>query len=339
MIKKVLFIQILLGFTLIFSLSAQTKKETGKSDNTFLQSKIEFDNSSLKKIVLEPESILNNPEGFWENDSAYRLYDLWHQFISYPIDITRWKANLQPYLETPENERSNNSQLLLSQEALNQEKINGFNERAIPFLYSFLPKNCPQINPTIYFTTAIQPNAFQMGNDVVVYGENADKENLFIHELFHRCQRACKIISDYDETKSSDLDQIYLLLWIEGTATYVGYNALDEFPSIDPLLNRDYKLLDDTTSIIHLREKLNGFYRSIADNTIDKNELQGEMIQIGVEERAFYIVGFYMALTIDKKLGREALKETFLHGPRYFVEKYNSLVDNNQKIVDLYSMR
>lgn len=337
MIKKVFFIQILLSFIMIFSLSAQTKKGIGKSDNTFLQSKIKFDNSSLKKIVLEPESILNNPEVFWKNDSAYRLYNLWHQFISYPIDMNRWKVNLQSYLETPEKKRSNNSQLLLSQEALNQEKINGFNERAIPFLYSFLPKNCPQINATIYFTTAILPNAFQMGNDVVVYGENADKENLFIHELFHRCQRACKTISDYDETKTSDLDQIYLLLWVEGTATYVGYNALDQFPSVDPLLKKDYQLLNDTTRIIDLREKLNGFYRSIANNLLDKNELQGKMIQIGVEERAFYVVGFHMALTIDKKLGREALNETFLHGPDYFIATYNSLVDNNQKIVDLYS--
>lgn len=339
MIKKTFFMPILLNFMLIISLSAQTEEGIGKSDNTFLQSTIKFDNSSLKKIVLEPEFILNNPKTFWENDSAYKFYKQWHQQISYPIDMNQWKKELQPFVETPEDVRFNNKQLILSKSALNQEKIKEFNNRAIPYLYSFLPSNCPQIDATIYFTTAIQPNGFQMGNDVVIYGENADKENLFIHELFHSCQRACKPISDYEDTQTPDLDQIYLLLWIEGTATYVGYKALDKFPSVDPLLKKDYELLDDTISITNLRQKLNSFYSSIANNSLDKNELQGKMIQIGVMERAFYIVGFSMASTIDEKLGREALKETLLHGPDYFIKKYNSLVDSDYKIVDLYSMR
>jgi len=330
---------ILLSCTLVFSLTAQQVNQDGKTDRTFLQSKIRFDNSSLKKIVLEPEFILSNPKTFWENDSAYILYRLFSQFISFPIDMNQWKSSLQTFADTPEDDRYNNAQLVLSQKVLTDEEIANFNNRAIPCLYSFLPKNCPAINATIYFTTAIQLNGFQMDNDVVIYGENSDKENLFIHELFHRCQRACKTISDYDETKSPDLDQIYLFLWVEGTATYVGYNALYEFPSIDPLLMKDYNLLKDSISIIQLRQKLNDLYLSIANNSIDKSELQEKMIQIGVMERAFYIVGFSMALTIDEKLGREALKETLLHGPDYFIQKYNSLVDDDYKIVDLYSMR
>ena len=330
---------ILLGCTLVYSLTAMQVKQNGETDKTFLQSKIRFDNSSLEKIVLEPESILKNTETFWENDSAYRLYKLFSRFISYPIDLNQWKISLQTFADTPENERYNNAQLLLSQNVITEEKISDFNNRAIPYLYSFLPENCPAIDATVYFTTAIQLNGFQMNNDVVIYGENADKENLFIHELFHRCQRACKAIGYYDETKSPDLDQIYLFLWIEGTATYVGYNALYEFPSIDPLLIKDYKLLEDTIAINQLRQKLNDLYLSIANNPLDKDELQGKMIQIGVMERAFYIVGSSMAQTIDERLGRKALKETLIHGPQHFLRKYNSLVDNDCQIIDLYSIR
>lgn len=338
MTNKLFLISIVLNLTFVFSFKPNQAEQKEKTDSTFLQSTIRFDNSSLKKIVLYPETILDNPQYFWDNDPAYKLYKLWHQFVSYPIDMEQWKKNLQSYVDIPNNERNQNSQLMISQNRLNKEKIDYFNKRAVPYLYTFLPKDCPPIDATIYFTTAIMPNGFQMGNDVVIYGENSDKENLFIHELFHRCQRACETISDKNESKNPELDQIYLLLWIEGTATYAGYKALSEFPSVDPLLQNDYKLLEDTTNIIRLRHKLNELYESIASNLIDKKELQNELIQTGIMDRAFYIVGFDMASEIDDKLGRDVLKETLLHGPGYFVQKYNSVVSDADKIIDLYSI-
>jgi len=338
MINKLLVVSFVLTFSLAFPLRAQQVEQNEITNRTFLQSTIRFDNSSLKKIVLDPEGILDDPTNFWDNDSAYRLYKDWHQMVSYPIDMDSWKKNLQSFVVIPKEDRPQYSQLMLSEYMLNKDKTDDFNKRAIPYLYSFLPKDCPSIDATIYFTTAIMPNGFQMNNDIVIYGENSDKENLFIHELFHRCQRACETISVRKNPGNPELDQLYLLLWIEGTATYVGYKALAEFPSVDPLLQNDYRLIGDTLSIISLRQKLNSLFDSIAGNSIDKNELQGKLIQTGVVERTFYIVGFDMASTIDEKLGREALKETLLNGPKDFIQKYNSLVNDNLKIVDLYSM-
>ncbi|HSO88414.1 MAG TPA: DUF5700 domain-containing putative Zn-dependent protease [Draconibacterium sp.] len=338
MTNNLFLVLILLNLTFVFSLEARQAEQKEKTDSTFLQSTIRFDNSSLKKIVLYPETILDNPQSFWDNDPAYKLYKLWHQFVSYPVDMEQWKKNLQSYVDIPNNERHQNSQLIISQKSLNKEETDYFNERAIPYLYSFLPKDCPPIDATIYFTTAILPNGFQMGNDVVIYGENSDKENLFIHELFHRCQRACETISDKKESNNPELDQIYLLLWIEGTATYAGYKALYEFQAVDPLLQNDYKLLEDTMNIIQLRNKLNVLYESKASNLINKNELQTKLIQTGIIDRAFYIVGFDMASVIDDKLGRDVLKETLLHGPDYFIQKYNSVVSDADKIFDFYSI-
>ena len=339
--NRLLFISIALVFivSLILSVQENQKKEEG---NLFLQSKIRFDNSSLEKIVLHPESILDDPEAFWKNDPAYKLYGLWHQFASYPVDMDQWKKNLQPFIDTPENERHHNSQLLLSKKMLKEENEKSFNKRAVPFLYSFLPENCPPIDATIYFTTAILTNGFQMDDDVVIYGENADKENLFIHELFHRCQRACKTIIPEHEYDNNELDQIYLLLWIEGTATYVGYKALNEFPSVDPLLQKDYKLIEDTMSFNRLLQKLNEIFVSaskIDTNSNEQNELQKRLMKTGVMDRAFYVVGYHMASIIDEKLGRNALRETLLYGPQYYIQKYNSLVDAEYKIFDLYSMK
>ena len=323
------------------TLEAQPGNQGKGGHGSFLESTIRFDNSSLKKIVLYPESIVAAPEAFWESDSAYHLYKLWHQFASLPIDMDRWKKDLQPFINTPDSERCKNSQLVISQKMMNKEKIDDFNKRAIPYLYSFLPKDCPPIHATIYFTTAIMLNGFTM-NDLVIYGENSDKENLFIHELFHRCQRACGTIAEKNDSKDAELDRIYSILWTEGTATYVGFNALKEFPNVDPLLQRDYKFLKDTTKINQLRQSLNELFKDIpilAKNTKDQNEIQKRVIQIGFVDRAFYIVGCNMAATLDKKLGRDAFREILLHGPKYFIQKYNSLVDSEHMIFDLYNQK
>jgi hypothetical protein len=326
------------------TLEVQPGSQEKGGRGSFLESTIRFDNSSLKKIVLHPESIVAAPEAFWESDSAYHLYKLWHQFASLPIDIDHWKKDLQPFINTPDSERNKNSQLVISQKMMNKEKIDDFNKRAIPYLYSFLPKDCPPINATIFFTTATMTNGFQMNNDVVVYGENSDKENLFIHELFHRCQRACGTIADKNDSpvldQTNPLSFILSLFWAEGTATYVGFNALKEFPNVDPLLRRDYMFLQDTTKINQLHQSLNELFKYIsvsAKNTKDQNEIQKRVMQIGFVDRAFYIVGCNMAATIDKKLGRDAFREILLHGPKYFIQKYNSLVDREHMIFDLYN--
>ena len=245
------------------TLEAQPGNQEKGGHGSFLESTIRFDNSSLKKIVLQPESIVAAPEAFWESDSAYHLYKLWHQFSSFPIDIDRWEKDLQPFINTPDSERCKNSQLVISQKMMNKEKVDDFKKRTIPYLYSFLPKDCPPIHTTIYFTSAIMLNGFQMNNNLVIYGENSDKENLFIHELFHRCQRACGTIADKNDSKDAELDRIYSILWSEGTATYVGSNALKEFPSVDPLLQRDYQFLQDTTKINQLRQRLNELLKDI----------------------------------------------------------------------------
>jgi len=338
--RNILLISIVISYIISFSLKAQQYNQEEKEDSSFLQSTIRFENSSLEEIVLHPDSVLADPDAFWANDSAYQLYKLWHQFVSIPIDMDKWKERMRPLVNTPIKERNKNSQLMLSRNMLKKEKE--FNEKAIPFLYSFLPKNCPPINPTIYFTTAILTSGFQMENDVVIYGENADKENLFIHELFHRCQRACSTISGKNESKDTELDQIYFFLWIEGTATYVGYKALEEFPSVDPLTQNDYKLFEDSLNISRLREKLNEVLKkapSLVGTETGQEELRNNLMQVGGMDRAFYIVGCYMAATIDEKLGRDALKETLINGPQYYLQKYNSLVDEKLKVFDLYAQK
>ena len=63
-----------------------------------------------------------------------------------------------------------------------------------------------------------------------------------------------------------------------------------------------------------------------------QDSLQTTAWNICVEERAYYIVGACMAKQIDEKLGRKALVGTIAEGPIYFIDLYNSLVGNDEKV-------
>jgi hypothetical protein len=283
-------------------------------------------------LVLHPEEVLADPDAFWTSDSAYKLVKQWHQNISFPLPMEQWNKWMQDLKDTPVNEREKNPQLVAAQTTIRKEKE--FNERAIPYLYSFLPKDCPQITTTIYFTTAIMASGFQMGINIVVYGAHADKDNLFIHELFHlgfdqyKQKRLC---ADHQD---SLISQIYHNLQNEGMATYAGYKALTEFPHTrTDMLKDDYKMFENMEDVKSLLNTMNNLLEK--SFTLTEKELNDSLWQAGSVDRAFYVVGCFMSKTIDDKLGRNTLVETITQKPVYFVQTYNSLVDENMRVFDL----
>ena len=309
-----------------------------KSNCPCLQSKIRFDDSSIEKIVLYPEEVLSNPDSFWANDSSYQLVKLWHKRISFPIPMDQWKGWIQSFKNIPVEERKKNTQLIAAKSMMVKEKE--FNDKAISFICSFLPKDCPNISTTIYFTTAIMASGFQMGNSIVIYGSNADKDNLLIHELFHQGFNKCKPTENKYNSKDSTVNQIFNDLQNEGMATYVGYKALDEFPKFDPDPKRDdYRFFNDLKIRNRLIERLNDILKKIpllVDTKVGQKELQDSLWQVGTSDRAFYVVGCYMAMIIDEKLGRDVLVETISNGPKSFLYTYNSLVEEKYLVFDLY---
>jgi hypothetical protein len=153
-----------LNFLIPFSSESQ---QTHQSDNekiksTCLQSVIRFDDSSLEMLVLHPEAVLAHPDAFWTSDSAYRRVKQWHQNISLPVPMEQWNKWMLALKDIPVDDRAKNPQLVAAQTTIRNEKE--FNERAIPYICSFLPKDCPKLTMTIYFTTAIMASGFQMGN-------------------------------------------------------------------------------------------------------------------------------------------------------------------------------
>lgn len=298
--------------------------------------KIRFDGSSIEKIVLHPEEVLANPDAFWASDSAYQLVKLWHQRVSFPIPMEQWKGWVQSFENLSVEEREKNSQLIAARTTLKKGKE--FNEKAIPYICSFLPKDCPNISTTIYFTTAIMASGFQMGNNIVIYGANADKDNLIIHELFHQGFDKCKPKRLESSFKDSVIYQIYNDLQNEGIATYVGYKGLKEFPHCrTDMLKDDYKLIENYEDVNALLNKMNEVFKVAL--TLGEKELQDTLWQVGSMDRAYYVVGCYMAKTIDEKLGRDALVETISKGPQSFLHTYNSLVERKISVCDLFGQQ
>lgn len=134
----------------LMPLKSQQLVQEEKSKCPCLKAKIKFDDSSIEKIILNPEEVLANPDSFWESDSAYLLVKLWHQNISFPIPMEQWKAWLQAFKNQSIGERAKNTQLIAAKSMAKKEEE--FNAKAIPYLCSFLPKDCPDISTTIYFT-------------------------------------------------------------------------------------------------------------------------------------------------------------------------------------------
>lgn len=309
-----------------------------KSKCPCLQTKIRFDDSSLEKIVLHPEDVLAYPDSFWTNDVSYQLVKLWHQRTSIPIPMDQWKGWIHSFINVRVEEREQNAQLIKAKSMMKKEKE--FSDKAIPFICSFLPKDCPNISTTIYFTTAIMASGFAMDDNIVIYGANADRDNLFIHELFHQGFSKCNPKDYKSNIKDSTVNQIYIGIQNEGMATYVGYKALKEFPNFDKDPKRDdYRFFNDLKTRNRLHERLNDILKKVpllVETEVGRKELQDSLWIVGTTDRAFYVVGCYMAEIIDEKLGRDVLVETISKGPKSFLNTYNSLVEEKYLVFDLY---
>lgn len=296
-----------------------------------LLSSLGFDVSSVEKIILEPEKILENPDQFWKDDDAYVLVASWHEQINQPPDLKQWQKWIKARCELSQLQRQNDPQLVAARKLNNMEKK--FVKDAVPFLCSFLPPDA-DLNTTIYFTTDIIAAGFQQRGDIVIHILNYEILNLFVHEVFHRgfSDIYKKYVSDEIETDPMRL--MYLSLQFEGMATYVAYKGLDIFPQIgevgESLVATDYDLLSKPDEVTRLYQELYRLFLEAGD--MEPDELRERAWQLGVRDRAYYVVGAYIAGLIDRELGRSALIETIKNGPASYVKAYNSFAQRNMII-------
>lgn len=287
-----------------------------------LESTLAFDVSSAEHIILRPEIILEDPERFWREDEAYQLVGLWHEATHQPPDMDKWRESIERLAKLSPSERESHSQLEAVRNAAADEQ--SFIEQAVPFLCEWLPPDA-DLSTTLYFTTEMMSAGFQQRGNVVIHALNADLTNLFVHEVFHRGYTYIyrKYVSSEMETDPRRL--MYLSLQNEGMATYVAYRAREIFPHVGEvgrsLIATDYDLFEKPDEVARLLDELCTLHQEAGGLTAD--ELRTRSWTIGIQGRANYVVGAYMAQTIENNFGREALVETIKNGPQSFVAAYN----------------
>jgi uncharacterized damage-inducible protein DinB len=339
MIKALLFTALLLA-PIEMGLAAQTASDPARPDDAVecacLRSVVRFDVSSVEKILLQPGEILEAPDRFWQEDGAYRLVSKWHTRIGQPPDLEAWKKRIEAIRDLPLAERERHSQLIAARDlaAIEHEFAAG----AVPHVCAFLPPEA-DLSTTIYFTTEIMAAGFQESGDIVIHILNHELQNMFVHEVFHRGFVSVYRLSGNPDPETDPIRRMYLALQNEGLATYVAYEARTEFPQVGEvgrsLVAGDYDLLESAEEVDRLLRELGELLSGAPDMAAE--ELQQKSWEIGVNARAYYVVGAHMAATIDKALGRQALVGTIGLGPMTFLKVYNAVVAEDRRLPDVHA--
>ena len=325
-------------FLLLFSfpLAAQPPaRASGTNSPRWASARVVFDVSSLEHIFLRPEDIFANAERFWKEDGAYRLAKLWHERNNIPIPLDEWCENLKRIISTPASERSSHPVFALGKALAGSHAE--FMKQALPHVCSNLPNTDVKLDTTVYFTAFTSARSFMTNDNIVINimapywkGDPQHLLNAILHEVFHigygRNPTSQTLARQNDDRFCSLLRP----LQNEGMATYVAFKAVAMYPAA---AEKDYQLLANPADVIDLRNKLNGFFERAT--SLPADELQKRSWDIGVMQRAYYIIGADMARTIEGKAGRRALIDTITKGPRSFVTTYNALVPAADRIVEL----
>jgi len=319
-----------------FPLAAQPPaRAAGTNSPRWASAHVVFDASSIEHIFLRPEDILANPERFWKEDGACRLAKRWHEMNNIPIPLDEWRVNLERIVSIPASERSSHPAFALGKALAGSHAE--FMKQALPHVCSYLPDGDVTLDTTVYFTAFIRARSFMTNDNIVInimapywQGDRQHLLNGILHEVFHigygRNPTSQTLARQNDDPFYSMLRP----LQNEGMATYVAYQAVAMYPAAG---EKDYQLLANPADVIELRNRLNGFFMQAA--SLHADERQKRSWDIGVMQRAYYIVGADMARTIDGKSGRKALIDTITKGPRSFVATYNALVPATERIVEL----
>jgi len=303
--------------------------------------KINFDISSLDKIFLNPEKVLKDVEGFWKDERAYQLALGWAP-PGYPIHLGGFQEKVEELAKQPLDERKQNEFYCFAKDVVKSiERIRG---DGMKHVCSYLPEDT-KIDTTIYIAGYIylgkdkpqfSPTAFIFDANTCLNATsthwkfNVDNVvHLMLHEIYHcgYSTHQSKVPLEEKMTTQKLLDHICWQLHNEGLATYISYKSNPSFPGEE----EDYNLLEKPDEV----NRLLGNLKQLIDDVKNKSpeEVQDNVIQIGITERAFYVIGARMTQIIEEKLGKSALIESVKKGPKQFIDTYNSIAGTDDVII------
>jgi hypothetical protein len=295
------------------------------------KSQIVFDTSSLEKIVNDPQWILKNQETFWSTYRAQILTRKWAEHVKYEISYEKWSKSIQEWANLPLEERENTEFMKVSQRILTvQDEFLG---KVLPHNCAFLPAGV-DLSVTIQFTAFVPPFAFAMEDLVIDVASKYWKGNpehilnLLAHEIFHVGYSFYRTLQNEKDKVAEDLYNILDNIVNEGICTYVGYRALPILPVEG---ERDYSFLEDSNEVRRLFAETNAVLSQYG--VLPAEDLQKLSWDKGVMGRAYYVTGAHMCKVIDGEKGREALIEVYSKGPISIIGLYNSIAEDDLKVV------
>jgi tetratricopeptide (TPR) repeat protein len=305
------------------------------ADDREITFNLTYDASSIGKIFTSPEEVMEDVPGFWENENAYRLLKSWHRYNNIPIDYDAWKRRIEIIASIPIDERQDDPGYSLANEVMGARE--NFIQKAIPHICSFLPKKGLEIESTAYLVAYTHSRGIGVGNRIAIdifnpyyRGSLSMILNSMVHELYHVGFGHVQFGRTDPEFENTAVMRMLSDFQNEGITTYVAYKAQAFYPAPH---EKDYSMLENKETVFKLLKRLNGLFKEAESMPMD--QLQQESWELGVENRAYYVVGAHMAQTIDDKRGRDALNETILKGPITFIRTYNATVDKDTQIFEM----
>jgi putative zinc-dependent peptidase DUF5700 len=297
--------------------------------------KISFDDSASRYVLENAANALTKErDSIWDTYEGYRITLVWHEGSSYPVTWKVWERGLNNFIKDPSLIRKT---LELSDSLIS--KTHRENKSIAQLISSYLSTNEP-IEASVYFVAFTAPYAFcveqnKIGIDITGHEWNFDTDcvlNITIHEIYHVGFRINSpdykyILADPTDAESF-LKYNYAYLQNEGMATYVGYKALDLFPS--DYKHDDYLLLEDDSKVRNAISQINMLTEDTKTTPIDS--LLKKSWDIGIMERAYYVAGAYMAKVIEEKYGTEHLGKLVSKGSLQFAREYNAIASDEYKI-------
>lgn len=131
---------------------------------------IRIDTASIERILLDPETILKDPDIFWRSDPAYRLADNWHRNTGISKSTKdydkQWLRFLEEQAAVPRGERKSHSAFKFL-DILNG-KTEAFYATAMPHIRRFLPDNGLAFRANAFLAAKTLPFAFMTSGNIVI---------------------------------------------------------------------------------------------------------------------------------------------------------------------------
>jgi hypothetical protein len=314
-------------------------------DDTCSRYNIRFDGTSIETIYHAPESILADPQAFRQNDPAYVLLGEHRARVNDPFPLEAWLNDIQALADRPAVEREQRPSYRLYQLILANQA--SFCQEVVTAVLPYLPDGAAA-NVTIYLT-ALEGSALAFSKDREIAfslshplfsGAQLIHEptglsafyNLGLHELFHNYFGSVYPWPTVEEHMANEVViDMLMALQNEGIATHISHQLNATYSSpfewflylIDqkPIVRLYINEINELFAVAQTRptgEAYEAIYRDIAS--------------LCYQKKGFYIVGAYMAMTIEHELGREALVRTVSDGYEAFATAYNAVAEEEMKI-------